>query len=138
MTENINKEILEFTKTIEPHFAELIHQKLVDSQKNIEVFDPAQLSIDVMGKMKEWFALLERKEVGSQLEIEVLVALSARIMLLWWATEKTIERIPVMNTKTLTNTQEEPNHKGEWCDKITRTCQEGFCSECEMCGTNVR
>lgn len=95
----INKEILEFTKKIEPHFAELIHQKLIDSHKNIEILDPAQLSIDVMGKMKEWFALLERKEIGSQLEIEVLVALSARIMLLWWVRENTIDRIPVMNTE---------------------------------------
>jgi len=23
------------------------------------------------------------------------------------------------------------NHKGEWCDKINRTCQEGYCDQCE-------
>jgi len=23
------------------------------------------------------------------------------------------------------------NHKGEWCDKINRTCQEGYCDCCE-------
>lgn len=138
MTKKINKEILEFTKKIEPHFAELIHQKLIDSHKNVDVLDPAQLTIDVMSKMKEWFSLLERKEMGSQIEIEVLVALSARIMLLWWVREKTIDRMPVMNNGMFANVQEEPNHKGEWCDKISMTCQEGLCSSCEMGGTNAR
>lgn len=137
MTKKINKEILEFTKKIEPRFAELIHQKIIDNHKNIEVLDPAQLTIDVMGKMKEWFALLEKKEVGSQLEIEVLIALSARIMLLWWVREKTMDRIPVMNTGMLTVAQCEPNHKGEWCNTINSTCQEGLCSNCEKGDINV-
>jgi hypothetical protein len=22
-------------------------------------------------------------------------------------------------------------HKGEWCEKINRICQEGFCDQCE-------
>ena len=22
------------------------------------------------------------------------------------------------------------NHKGSWCDKINRTCQEGYCQDC--------
>lgn len=23
------------------------------------------------------------------------------------------------------------NHKGEWCDRINQTCQEGYCDCCE-------
>lgn len=24
------------------------------------------------------------------------------------------------------------NHKGDWCEKINRTCQEGYCEDCEI------
>lgn len=94
-----NKEIIEFVKKIEPEFVELIQQKLVDSHKNIEVFDPAQLTYDTTQKMREWFDMIAKNKVGSQLEIEVLVAISARIMLLWYVREKCKECVPVINTE---------------------------------------
>lgn len=101
MTRKLNKDVLEFVKKIEPQFAELIQQKIVESHKNNDVLDPAQLTMDVTEKMQEWFGLIEKDEVGSQLEIEVLTALSARIMLLWWVLEKGIDNVPMANTEAI-------------------------------------
>ena len=101
MTKKLNKDVMEFVKKIEPHFAELIQQKIVESHKNNDLLDPAQLTIDVTDKMQEWFGLIDRGEVGSQLEIEVLTSLSARIMLLWWVKENTKNTVPMVNTEAI-------------------------------------
>ena len=135
MTKKINKDVMEFVKKIEPQFAELIQQKIIEGRKNTEVLDTAQLTKDITDKMQEWFALIEKDEVGSQLEIEVLTSLSARIMLLWWVREKSMDRASMMNTEVIGDTGHqnimvEQSYKGEWCDKVNRTCQEGYCSNC--------
>ncbi len=101
MTKKLNKDVLEFVKKIEPQFAELIQQKIADSHKNTEVLDPAQLAVDIGKKMQEWFEMVEKDDVGSQLEIEVLTSLTARIMLRWWVLEKGMDRAPIVNTEVI-------------------------------------
>ena len=50
-------------------------------------------------------------------------------------TDKEIDEIKIMLggkvIEVISNAIPRAYHKGEWCDKINRTCTEGYCDQCE-------
>ncbi len=81
---------------IKNNFIALIDEKLKNPEESLI---PAQLTLDVTEKMKEWFNVIEHDMCGSKIEDKVLESLSIRVMLLLWVREKTIERgRPIINT----------------------------------------
>lgn len=95
-----NKQIHEFVKKLEPKLTELVQQKLKESRSNSDTMNVNQLTLDVTEKMKEWLNLKEN-QLGTQLEIEVIISLTSRLVLLWYALDNTVKRTTIPKTEVI-------------------------------------